>query len=287
MSNFGAFDLSSLNKKQPPAPSGTVLAGWLVKANEQVLRQYVALSESTPVLMLISGSDQASENMRPLVEKAIASAAGRLAGIEIDLAANPELAQAVGITQAPALIAILGGQPAPIFQGEVSKDQLLGALSQVLQLATQNNLTGTVSVSGQAAEASTEPALPPLSPEHLAAIAAIEAGDLPTAKTIYEKISIANANDQEARAGLSQVELMIRMAEPKPTDPLGSAFRTADELLVQGSSSEAFATLLDLFAKDFENRDAIKDRLLALFTLVGQSEQSVVDARRRLASLMF
>ena len=287
MSNFGAFDLSSLNKKQQPAPSGTVLAGWLVKANEQVLRQYVALSESTPVLMLISGSDQASENMRPLVEKAIASAAGRLAGIEIDLAANPELAQAVGITQAPALIAILGGQPAPIFQGEVSKDQLLGALSQVLQLATQNNLTGTVSVAAQASEASTEPALPPLSPEHLAAIAAIEAGDLPTAKTIYEQISIANANDQEARAGLAQVELMIRMAEPKPADPLGAAFRSADELLVQGSSTEAFATLLDLFAKDFENRDAIKDRLLALFTLVGQSEQSVVDARRRLASLMF
>lgn len=288
MSNFGAFDLSSL-RNTPKAPnSATVVKGWLVKADETVLRQYVALSETTPVLMLISGSDPQSDVMRPMVEKAIASAGGRLAGIEIDLAANPELAQAVGVNQAPALIAILSGQPAPIFQGEVTKDQLLAALSQVLQLAVQNKLTGTVSVQeGIANQAVSAVPEVPLSPAHLAALAAIEAGDLTTARTIYLQLTIDSASDTEAKAGLAQVDLMIRLAEPMPTQGLELVLRQADDLLVQGSSTEAFETLLAQFAKDFENRDVIKERLLALFILVGIAEPSVVEARRRLASLMF
>lgn len=288
MSNFGAFDLSSLNKKPTTAPTSTVINGWLVKADEQVLRQYVALSETTPVLMLISDASQGSTNMRPLVERAIASAAGRLAGLEIDLALHPELAQAVGVTQAPALIAILGGQPAPIFQGEVSKDQLLTALSQVLQLAAQNNLTNTVRVQDPSVANDPEqsPAVP-LSPEHMAAIAAIEAGDLPTARTIYQQIASTSPADLDAKAGLAQVELMIRALAQEPTDPFELVLFSADQLLIAGDSEAAFASLLARFAIDFENREVLKERLLELFTLVGPAEQSVIQARRQLASLMF
>ncbi|MEY2695131.1 MAG: hypothetical protein RLZZ72_387, partial [Actinomycetota bacterium] len=52
MSNFsGAFDLSKLTNQNQPA--GNAVAGWLVPADEQVLRRYLQLSESVPVLMLI------------------------------------------------------------------------------------------------------------------------------------------------------------------------------------------------------------------------------------------
>jgi putative thioredoxin len=57
--------------------------------------------------------------------------------------------------------------------------------------------------------------------------------------------------------------------------------------LVAGDAAAAFAVLLDEFAVDFDQRDAIKGRLLELFTLVGDSEQVVLEARRRLTSLMF
>jgi hypothetical protein len=50
MKNFGgAMDLSSLGGDE----SGIVVAAWLVPADQNTLREYLALSEKVPVLMLI------------------------------------------------------------------------------------------------------------------------------------------------------------------------------------------------------------------------------------------
>ncbi|MCF8528639.1 MAG: tetratricopeptide repeat protein [Aquiluna sp.] len=280
MSNFGAFDLSSLNQK-PQA--GNQVAGFLVKADETILRQYLKLSESFPVLLLVTGQDPESATMQPLVQKAIESAQGRLAGVEIEAPTYPELAQALGVSQTPALLAILRGQPAPIFQGEVTKDQLLAALSQVLQLAVQNNLTGSIQVVTNPAEAMQKP----LSPEHLAALQAIEAGDMELAKSRYEKLIVEYPNDDEAKAGLYQVQLMLRLSAPKETGELAELLSLADQVFVQGKAAEAFTLILDRFAIDFENREILKGRLLELFVLAGIGEQIVLDARRRLASMLF
>lgn len=280
MSNFGAFDLSNLNQKPK---TGNQVAGFLVKGDEALLRHYLKLSESMPVLLLVTGQDPESATMQPMVQKAIESAQGRLAGVEIEAATNPQLAQALGVSQTPALLAILGGQPAPIFQGEVTKDQLLAALSQVLQLAVQNNLTGTIQV---VANSAAEPAKP-LTPEHLAALQAIEAGDMELAKARYEKLIVEYPNDDEAKAGLYQVQLMLRLSDPKETGELAQLLAQADQSFVQGNAVGAFTLILDRFAIDFENREILKARLLELFVLAGIGEQIVLDARRRLASLLF
>lgn len=280
MSNFGAYDLSSLNQK--PA-TGAKVSGFLVKADEALLRQYLQLSETMPILMLVTGNDQASLTMRPLVQKAIESAQGRLAGVEVDLGTSPQLAQALGVNETPSLLAILAGQPAPIFQGEISKEQLLQALSQVLQLAIQNNLTGTVSVVPSDAAVAEKP----LSPEHIAALEAIESGEMDLAKTRYEKILAEYPNDQDARAGLYQVELLMRLQSPRTEGEIPELLALADKKLVEGDFAGAFREILDRFALDFENRDLLKNRLLELFVLAGQNEPSVLEARRRLASLLF
>lgn len=280
MSNFGAFDLSNLNQK-PMA--GNQVTGFLVKADEAILRKYLKLSETMPVLVLVTGEDPESTTMQPMVRKAIESAQGRLAGVEIEATVNPQLVQALGVSQTPALLAILGGQPAPIFQGEVTKDQLLAALSQVLQLAAQNNLTGTIQVASNPADVPEKP----LSPEHLAALQAIEVGDMELAKSRYEKLIVEYPNDDEAKAGLYQVQLMLRLTAPKEAGELAELLALADQAFVQGKAAEAFTLILDSFAIDFENREILKARLLELFVLAGIGEQIVLDARRRLASLLF
>ncbi|MEY4410188.1 MAG: hypothetical protein RLZ99_661, partial [Actinomycetota bacterium] len=61
----------------------------------------------------------------------------------------------------------------------------------------------------------------------------------------------------------------------------------ADQILISGEPAAAFTLLLDRFAIDFELRDQIRQRLLDLFTVTGDSHQAVLEARRRLASLMF
>lgn len=291
MTNFGgALDLSRLAQK-PAAPTqgaattpaaaaaGQVVADWLVSADEQILRQYVALSEKTPVLMLIGDLSELSAEVRAMLEKALRASEGRFAGIEIDITASPELARAVGVEAAPAVIAILAGQPAPLFQGKPTSEQLLQVLAQVLQLAQQNGVTQVVSL------ATAAPKEPELSPAHQEAIADIEAGNLEAAKSKFEKIIVEYPNDRDALAGLNQVRLMLRL-QGNPDDAFELELAAADKKLIEGDAKAAFALLLDLF-QDSDRKDDIRIRLLELFTLVGEGDQEVLAARRRLTSLMF
>jgi len=288
MTNFGgALDLSRLTQKPAAATAPTagasstvgVISDWLVKADEQILRQYVALSEKTPVLMLIGDQSEQSAEVRAMVGKALRASEGRFAGVEIDITANPELARAVGVESAPAVIAILAGQPAPLFQGKPTSDQLLKVLAQVLQLAQQNGLTQTVRV-----EADT-PNEPELSPAHQEAIAEIAAGNFEAAKAKFEKIIVEYPNDKDALAGLNQVKLMLRMQQT-PSDPFEVGLAKADQKLIAGEPAQAFAILLDAFELS-DRKDEIRVRLLELFTLIGEGDQDVLAARRRLTSLMF
>ena len=283
MSNFGAMDLSGLTKKDQPVASKAV-ADWLVKGDEATLRAYLSLSETTPVLMLVTDQSEASARVRSVVYEVIQASAGRFAGIEISIEEQPQIAQAVAVAQAPAMLAILAGQPAPLFQGEATKEQLMTVLGQVLQMASEKGINGQVSANGT-------PVTPerPLSPEHQAALASIDSGDLPEAKRLYEKLIVEYPNDSEAKAGLAQVNLMIRLSEGSSGagDELAKVFGQADQLLISGDADSALVSLLDRFEVDFESRDQIRQRLLELFILIGDAEPSVLAARRRLATLMF
>jgi len=280
MSNFGAMDLSGLANKATP-PAGTAITGWLVSGDEPTLRRYLTLSETTPVLMLVSDQSEASVRLRAAILEVLEASQGRFAGIDIDITSNPQLAQAVAVDKAPAMLAILAGQPAPLFQGEATKEQLLSVLGQVLELAGEKNIIQTVSIQGVAA------AEKPLAPEHLAAVAAIDAGDLPEAKRIYEKLIVEYPNDSDATAGLAQVNLMLRLAAKDQTGTLGPLFYEADQLLIAGDARGSLALLLDSFEIESDARDQIRDRLLEMFILIGDSDPEVVQARRRLATLLF
>lgn len=269
------MDLSSLGG----ASEKLVISNWLVLADQQTLRSYLSLSEKVPVLMLISDDSEASNQLRQLLLKVLPASEGRFAAIEVSLTSSPQLAQAVGVSAAPAMLALLAGQPAPLFQGEISQQQLLQVLSQVLQLAAQNQITGRVSVGEGATQKK-------LSKEHEAAVSAVEAGDLASAKSQFLKILTEYPNDSDAKAGLAQVELMIRLSS-KELSELDQLMLKADQLLVSRDPAGAFQYLLDLFATSVANRDAIRERLLQLFSLFPESDESVIAARKQLTALLF
>ena len=276
MKNFGgAMDLSSLGGDE----SGIVVAAWLVPADQNTLREYFALSEKVPVLMLISDDSQDSKDIRSMLEKILTASEGKFIGLDVSLSSSPQLAQAVGVSSAPAMLAILAGQPAPLFQGAIQQQQLLQVLSQVLQLAQQNGITGSAKV-GKKEE------VKPLSKDHQEAIAAIEKGKLEEAAKIFQKILIEYPNDNDAKAGLAQVELMVRL-QGKNLDDLDKLMLGSDQLLASRNPSAAFSHLLDLFAERIDDRERIRARLIQLFFLLGDSDPAVLDARRRLASMMF
>lgn len=83
-------------------------------------------------------------------------------------------------------------------------------LDQLLTLAAQQNVTGTVDPAEPGAEPA-EPVEEPLPPHHQEAYDAIAEGDFETAIREYTTAIAQDPRDQLAVAGLAQVSLLARL----------------------------------------------------------------------------
>lgn len=304
----GAVDLSTLRNRPTASPTGeapadaagdggVVVPSLVMDVTDESFPQVLELSRSVPVVVdLWAEWCGPCKQLSPILERVVTELAGRVVLAKVDVDANPQLSQAFRAQSIPMVVALVGGQPVPLFNGAVPEQQVRDVFAQLLQLALQNGVTGTASVDGEAVpEAPAEPALPPL---HAEAYDAIEAGDYPRAIVAYEKALAENPRDAEARAGLGQVRLLDRVqgadlqaarsaAAAAPTD-VAAQLAVADLDVAGGHVEDAFVRLLDLFAQlPSSERAPVQERLLELFAIVGDADPRVIAARGRLASLLF
>jgi putative thioredoxin len=297
----GAVDLSALrNRPSTPAAEGTqgsTSPSLVMDVTDETFPQVLELSRSVPVVIdLWAEWCGPCKQLSPILERVVTELAGRVVLAKVDVDANPQLAQAFRAQSIPMVVALVAGQPVPMFTGAVPEQQVREVFGQLLQLAAQNGVTGTVPVDADAEPAAVaEPALPPL---HAEAYDAIEAGDYPRAIAAYEKALAENPRDADARAGLGQVRLLHRVQgvdlqsarAAAASAPLGVAeqLTVADLDIAGGHVDDTFARLLDLFAAlAADERPAVRERLLELFGVVGDADPRVVRARARLATLLF
>ncbi|KJL31881.1 tetratricopeptide repeat protein [Microbacterium azadirachtae] len=304
----GAVDLSSLrNRPAAPtsdAPAQTPAEGAAIPlvfdVTDATFGQVLELSQSVPVVVdLWAEWCGPCKQLSPVLEKVVTELAGRVVLAKVDVDANPQLAQGFRAQSIPMVVALVAGQPVPLFTGAVPEEQVREVFAQLLQLAAQHGVTGTIPV-GEGAEQG-EPAEPveqPLPPLHQAAFDAIERGDFAEAIEAYEKALAENPRDEEARSGLGQVQLLFRTqdldlnearaaAAAAPTD-IAAQFAVADLDVAGGHVADAFDRLLDLFtAVPADEQSRVRERLVELFGLVGDADARVVTARKRLAALLF
>ncbi len=298
----GAVDLSSL-RNRPAAPASPSSPGQASPARPRLVfdatdadfGQVLELSRTVPVVVdLWAEWCGPCKQLSPVLEKLIEEYAGRLVLAKVDVDANPQLAQSFRAQSIPLVVALVAGQPVQLFTGAVPEQQVREVFEQLLQLAANNGVTGTVPMSDEPA-APEDPALPPL---HQAAFDAIEAGDYAAAGAAYEQALSENPRDEDARAGLAQVRLLARVQPLDLTEARAAAaaapldvdaqFAVADLDLAGGHVDDAFGRLLDLFAAlPAAERAPVRERLLELFGVVGDSDPRVIRARGRLASLLF
>ena len=287
----GAVDLSSLVR--PPAPAGGAPAptsgGVVRSASDQTFTAILDLSSTVPVIVEFFGQGIPS-SLAPLIEKY----EGRLAHVTVDATANPQLVQAFQVAELPTVAAVVAGRPVQLFAGLPAEDEVRSVLDQVLQLAAQQNVTGSIPVG----DADAEPAEEPLPPLHQEAYDAITAGDFAKAITAYETAITQNPRDQLAVAGLAQVSLLARLdgvtadsvrsaAAEAPTD-VDAQLAVADLDVSGGHLEDAFLRLLDLFPTlDPAGKNLVRARLLEYFEIAGAEDPRVVAARRRLTLLLF
>lgn len=301
----GAVDLSSLRNRPAPAAAGAAastrpVSDVVVDATDESFGQILEISRTVPVVVdLWAEWCGPCKQLSPIIEKVTRELGGRVLLAKVDVDANPQLAQGFRAQSIPMVVALIAGQPVPMFTGAVPEEQVREVFAQLLQVAAQNGVTGTLPVGDDVeGDEQSEPAEPPMPPLHAAAFEAIERGDYAAAITAYEKALAENPRDEDAIAGLGQVRLLDRVqnldlqearaaAAAGPLD-VQAQFDVADLDLAGGHVDDAFGRLLDLFAQlPSEERAPVRERLVDLFGLIGASDPRVISARNRLSSLLF
>ncbi|BDA63501.1 tetratricopeptide repeat protein [Actinomyces capricornis] len=316
MSMFGAVDLSTLAPStapgggaatpggRPGAPgvgaagagaSGGLPAPLIVEVDATTLRDVAEISTQVPVLLVLhSPRSQAATDLVALLERLAQEYGGRFQLGRIDVDAAPEVAQALQAQAVPAVMALLAGQPVPIFQGTAPEEELRRVIDQLLQLAASNGVTGTIAVDG------TEEAEPPEEESEVekAARQAIEAGDYAAAEEVYDRAIKQSPGDDQLKAARSQVRFLARTdgvdpaaalaaADAAPQD-LQAALAGADAALALGDANAALVRALEAVRSHTgEERETARLRLLELFDIVGSGSPEVARVRRMLATILY
>jgi putative thioredoxin len=305
----GAVDLSSLKRPAPPAGPGSDAAatssggaGLVIEGTDAAIRDIVAASTRYPIVMVLwSRRLQESADYVATVATVARRYAGRFQLVTVDVDANPGILQAFQVQAVPVSFAFVQGQPVPLFEGVQPEAQVSAIVDQVLGLATQHGVTGTVpGVEGadgtqDEAEAAAEPPLPPL---HQKAFDAIEAGDFDGAAEAYREALLESPADADAKVGLAQVGLLQRTqgvdlqaaraaAAEAPAD-VDAQIIVADLDVLGGHVEDAFVRLVDTVrATSGADRDRAREHLVELFEVVGASDERVAKARKALMSALF
>lgn len=300
----GAVDLTSLASPRPvpDAAGGAPGEGsWVVRGvGEGDLQQLIQLSAQVPVLVhLATTSTPISREIDQLLSPAVDRRGGRMVLAQVDVDDHPQLLQVFGLSAGPAVIGVLAGQPVPLLNQAVSPDQLDALLDELLQVAAQNGVSGTVPPFAPSQDSTTEvPAAPSLPPLHQKAVDALAAGRPDEAIESYRQALRENPGDDEAAVGLARVELMqrtaamdadaVRREAADAPDDVEAQLRVADLDLVGGHVEDAFARLVRFIAlHPGDDRETARQHLVQLYSVVGDQDPRTAASRRSLATALF
>ena len=275
----------------------------MVAVTDATFQSVVDLSSRVPVVV-----EFYAPGLQPALGAIVASYGGRLVLATVDGAANPQLAQAFQVREVPAVAAIIAGRPVNLFLDIPPEAQVRQVFDELLALAAENGVTGTVPVNQDGAadgsqsrdgdSAPVEPVEEPLPPHHQEAYDAIAAGDYAGAVAEYKLAIAQNPRDALAVAGMAQASLLLRLdgadagavraaAAASPTD-VDAALAVADLDVSGGHLDDAFERLLELFPSlDQKAKDAVRARLLEYFEIAGADDPRVLAARRTLTNLLY
>jgi len=296
----GAVDLAAVKARSEaaaraadnatPAPGGSV-----VEVSEATFQaEVIDRSFQVPVLIdLWADWCQPCKQLSPILERLAAEAGGTWILAKIDVDANPRISQALQVQSIPTVFAAIGGQLVPGFQGALPEPQVREFVGALVKAASQAGLSGAVAdVPDEETSAEV-----PVDPRFSEAEAALEAGQFDLAAKRYQAILDAEPANPEAALALRQVRLLERLQDIDPKlvaraetapDDVPAQLAAADYALSRSDVDGALGRLLGLVRRvSGDDRDAVRERLIEYFDLLGPDAPRVAPARRALANALF
>lgn len=300
----GAIDLGALAQaRQAQSAANSALAnapsGVVIDVDENDFQQKVIdASNQVPVVVdLWAEWCGPCKQLSPVLEKIAAEFNGKFILAKVDIDKNQNIAAAFQVQSIPAVFAIIAGSAAPLFQGAMPESQVRQVLTEVIRIANEQGVKGTVNQVEQQDKQENKVEEPQIDPKLEAAFNAIEKGNFSEAKNIYQEMLNQNPKDETAIAGLAQVGLLERSATLNENEIRKNAsdkknieaqLELADLELMKGNPEAGFSVLINAIRiTSGQDRDKLRERLLELFVVVGDSDPHVLKARRDLASALF
>jgi putative thioredoxin len=311
----GAVDLSGFRRPASPPPgsapangapaaaggppSGRVPALVFDVTEATFEAQVVRLSSQVPVVIDFWAEwCGPCKQLSPILERLALAAGGSWVLAKIDCDAEQRLAEAFQVQSIPSVLAVIGGQPVPLFQGALPEAQVTAVIDEVLKVAAANGVTGRVTVSDDAVADAAEPAEPSRDPLLVQADEALAAGDADAALAAYRSVLDREPANVEARTAVARCELLLRVRGVDETaarktaaddaDDVAAALVVADLDMAAGHVEDAISRLVDLVRRTADDeRESVRTRLLSLFEVLDPEDARLVKGRRALASALF
>ena len=304
MSMHGVVDLAALaaareaqakaEERRATNPPGAPTA-WSIDVTEETFQaDVIDQSFVVPVVIdLWATWCEPCKQLSPVLEALTTEYAGRFLLAKVDVDANPRISQAFQVQSIPSVVAVIKGQPVPLFQGALPEPAVRQYLDELLKVAEANGLAAD-----EAAPADEPGEEPAGDPRFDAAFDAVERGDWDAAEAAYQAVLAESPADAEAQAGLGQVGLLRRTDGADPAAALAAADAEPDSVpaqtlaadveLLTGRVDQAFDRMVELVRRTAgAERSAARDHLVELFGLVGDDDPRVGRARTALANALF
>ena len=299
----GAVDLSALKSSGPaPSPGGAASApgGLVIDVTEATFEAEVVVRSQTVPVVIDFWAEWCGpcKQLSPVLERLVTADGGKWVLAKIDVDAEQRIAGAFQIQSIPSVLAVIGGQPVPLFQGAMPEEQVRQVLDEVLRVAAANGVTGRVTPSDSAPAEGDAAAVPPLDPDLEAAYGALDAGDLDGAFVAFRAVLDKKPGDVDARLGVARTELLqrvagvdedaVRMRAEKDPGDLDAVTALSDFDVLADRVTHAIDRLVSCIrATSGPERDRLRGHLISLFDALDPDDPRLPAGRRALANALF
>jgi putative thioredoxin len=251
------------------------------------------------------------KQLTPVLEKAVRAAKGKVKLVKMNIDDHPAIPGQMGIQSIPAVIAFVNGQPADGFMGALPESQVVAFLERITKGAVggeakdlldaadaalaEGDAAGAAALYAQllAEDNGNVPALAGLARSY------VKTGALDQARQTLAMVPASKANDPAvvaARAALDLTEQakavgpIAELEQKVAANPLDhqARFDLALALNAKGRRGDALEQLITIVKRDRKwNDDGARKQLVQFFDAWGPTDESTIEGRKRLSSILF
>jgi len=279
---------------------------------DQFLEEVVEKSKTIPVLVdFWAPWCGPCKQLTPVLEKLVNSKNGKIILAKVNVDENQAIAAQLKIQSIPTVYGFVDGKPIDAFQGAQPESQIEKMIDKLIEATPGNEIPKLL----EEAESFFKDqkfdealqiyenliSLDPGNPKCISGMlrCLIQLNRYKDASEILESLDEKTIEDPEIQKIKKLIENMKSSSEGKTVEELklillndinnhDLRFELAEKYFSQNQVAEAFQELLLIFSHDAKwNDEAAKRKLLEYFDLLGFVDPNVIEARKKLSSLMF